>query len=111
MSTKAAGKENKSNPQKQKTKELKCTLTKSLSRPKNIDFREFGYLSTREIREMAEMGDEALVKHISQNDSGFLASLKNCSTVNDPKLVRCFVKILYKLVESREDSIASLLLS
>ncbi len=77
----------------------------------HVTHHEFGSLSSRQIRQMAEMGDQALVKYISQNDGAFLASIKSKFFLEDPKQVRCFIKILYKLVESKEDSIAFLLLS
>ena len=65
--------------------------------------RDLGYLTSREIREISEMSDQEVVRQISLKDSGFFASLNNTLFLKNPRHVRCLVKILYKLVESKED--------
>lgn len=60
------------------------------------------YFTRDDIDELSKSDDQTVVRHISQNEKGFLKAFKHEKFCTTPKVVKQLVKILYKLAQSSE---------
>ena len=65
------------------------------------------YLVRDDLQRLAQTTSEEVIKCINENEPGFMAAYKHDRNCQHPLFLKYLIKILYHLVKSREEGLAS----